>query len=133
VLASLKQLAVASLSHLQTRLSLLEIELQEEKSRLATIAVSMVLAFLFIMLGLVIGSFGVVAYFWDTEFRMQAVWGLTGAFLVGAIICGTVFRSKLKARSSLFQTSLAELRKDQAVLEDEHTAAELEHTHEQRA
>lgn len=114
---SLRQLTISLLAHLRTRLTLLKLEFEREKVRLSVMLISVGLALLFCLLTVVMSAFGVIAYFWDTDYRLQAVWSLAALFLVGTIVCTFVFRAKLKTRSALFEGSLAELHKDQEALE----------------
>lgn len=117
MLNSLRELAVSLVSHLRTRIALVKLEVEREKSRLAVMAAAIVLALLFCVLTLVIASFGIIAYYWDTNYRMYAVWSITVFFLLATIISLMVLRAKLKTRSALFESSLAELHKDQDLLE----------------
>jgi len=117
VLDSLRQLAVSAVAHLRTRIALFMLELEREKLRLGVLVASVAVGLLFCVLAVVMGSFGIVAYYWDTAYRMQAVWLLAALFFAVAIGCAIVFRIKLRTRSVLFESSLAELHKDQQVLE----------------
>jgi uncharacterized membrane protein YqjE len=114
---SLRQLAVSSLGYLRSRVELLGLELAHEKMRLTALLVSAVLAILFTTLTLVFGAFGVIAYYWDSVYRVQAVYWVTAFFLFAAAVCWMVLRAKLKTKSTLFESSLAELHKDQEALE----------------
>jgi uncharacterized membrane protein YqjE len=124
MLASARQLAINLLAHLRTRVTLLKLEIEREKVRLGVLIVSVALGLMFGVLAVVMGSFGIVAYYWDTDYRMQVVWLLTAFFLAVSIGCWMVFRAKLKTRSALFESSLDELHKDQEALEqlDEYRA-----------
>jgi uncharacterized membrane protein YqjE len=117
VLDSLRQVAVSLLANVRTRITLLKLEIEREKVRIGVLLASIALGVLFCLLTVVMGSFGIVAYYWDTDYRMHVVWLLTAFFLAVAITCWLVFRTKLKTRSALFETSLAELHKDQDALE----------------
>ncbi len=114
---SLRQLAVNLLAHLRTRVTLLKLEIEKEKVRIGVLVVSVALGLLFCLLAVVMASFGIIAYYWDTDYRMQVVWLLTAFFVIVALACWSVFRVKLKTRSALFESSLAELHKDQEALE----------------
>ncbi|HYM48542.1 MAG TPA: phage holin family protein [Burkholderiaceae bacterium] len=114
---SLRQLAISSLSYLRSRVELVALELAHEKSRLTALLVTAVMALLFTALTLVFGAFGVVAYYWDSVYRVQAIYWVTAFFTLAAAICWLVLRAKLRTKSMMFDSSLTELRKDQEALE----------------
>jgi len=109
---SVKNLAASLASHLHTRLELFAIEFAEEKVRLTSLLLSATLALLFIFMSLVLLVLFVLAFYWDTPYRLDAVGSLAALFLVGAGISGGMVFLKLKSKSRLFEASLAELRKD---------------------
>jgi uncharacterized membrane protein YqjE len=117
VLDTLRQLAISLIAHTRTRLTLLKLEIEREKSRLGVLLASIALGVVFCLLAVMMAAFGIIAYYWDSEYRMAVVWALTAFFLAVAIGCWLVFRSRLHMRSALFESSLAELHKDQQALE----------------
>lgn len=109
---SLRQLGASLVAHLYTRLELLKWEYVKERGRLATLLISSLLALFFAFLAIVVAAFGVIAMYWDTPYRMNAIGYLLLAFVLAAVAATTVLVLKLRAGSELFESSLAELKKD---------------------
>ena len=115
LLHSLRNLLAHLLAVARTRGELLQVELEEEKLRVAAIAVFAVAAAVFLVLAVVVLTFFLILLFWDSN-RIMATglialaYGLIGAaFALGA-------RSRAREKSKLFAASLAELGKDSARL-----------------
>jgi uncharacterized membrane protein YqjE len=108
---SLRRFAATLIALVENRLALLATELEEERLRLVRLLLWGCLAAAFLLLGLVMLTFFVVALFWDTH--RVLVSGLL-AVLYLAIGIGAAFaaRACARARSRLFSASLAELAKD---------------------
>jgi uncharacterized membrane protein YqjE len=101
---------------LRTRIELLGAEIAEQKHRLFSLAVLLLTAALFLLLAMVVGSFLIVAFFWDTDYRYWAIGLLTSAYaLIGV---GLIWRvcHRLKTEPTPFSASLEELHRDLVVL-----------------
>jgi uncharacterized membrane protein YqjE len=98
-------------------LELLGTELEFEKRRIFDGLVLAAVALLFLGLGLVLLCGTVVLLFWEGDRLMAAGW-MTFSFLsLGLIFLGQA-RQRLKAPQGIFQKSVDELKRDQALTQD---------------
>lgn len=116
VFGSLRNLAASLVSHLHTRLELFATEFAEEKLRLTSLLLNVLLALCFFFAAIIFAALFVIAAAWDTPYRLHAVGGLTLLFLAGAGIFWGIVRAKLQSRPRLFEASLAEIYKDRQQL-----------------
>ncbi len=111
LLHSLRNLLAHLLAVARTRGELLQVELAEEKQRVAGIAVLAGAAAVFLALAVVVLTFFLILLFWDSN-RLMA----TGLIALAYGLIGTVFallaRNRAREKSKLFAASLAELDKD---------------------
>ena len=115
LLRSLRNLLANLLAVARTRGELLQVELEEEKQRVAGIAIFAVAAAVFLSLAVVVLTFFVMLLFWDTN-RVMAAGLITLAYAVIGFVCAMVAHSRSRVKSRLFSASLAELGKDGARL-----------------
>jgi uncharacterized membrane protein YqjE len=113
---SLRNLARTSLAIVQTRIEIFASEIDEERARLARIAVLAAIAALCVALVVVLAVFFLVVLFWDTN-RLLAIGALAGVFAVGGIAACLGLRAAISQRPKFLSATLAELRKDRAKLE----------------
>ncbi|WP_068636228.1 phage holin family protein [Thauera butanivorans] len=111
----LRGIADAALQTLQTRLELLALEAQEEKLRLARLAINIVLCGLLLGFGLVFLMVFLTVLFWE-EHRLLALGLSTAICLGGALFTATNVARDFKQGSRLFAASLAELARDRDAL-----------------
>ena len=111
-LTHIRQLGVSMLDHVAMRVELLSIEVQEEKARLTTLAMSAALVSALLIVSLVMLAILILAIYWDTPSRVTAAAWLAGTF--GALTAGGIFYvvSQLSRKTTLFANSAAELRRD---------------------
>lgn len=112
---SLKGLATSLIAIVHTRIDLLALDLEEERERLLSVLVMMLVALFCLGMGVLLLTILVAAAFWDSH-RFLALGGLTGIFLAGGAAAFGVARYKLKTKPKLFAASLAELSKDRQQL-----------------
>jgi len=115
LLQSLRNFAATLVALLRTRLDLLATELEEERLRLARALLWGCVALVFLVLGVVMLTFFVVALFWDTH-RVLVSGLLALIYLAIGVAAALVARSRAQARSKLFSASLAELTRDREQL-----------------
>lgn len=115
----------------RTRLSLLSVELMEEKSRIWLMLVLTALALLFASMALLMLSLLVIVAFWDDN-RLLAIGALLVFYLAAAGASLLVLRHKAKLGSPLFSHTLRELSKDTAELGDAFEADEMDFDVEKR-
>jgi uncharacterized membrane protein YqjE len=113
---SLRNLARTFLAVVQTRIEIFASEIDEERARLARIAVLAAVAALCVALAVVLLVFLLVVLFWDTN-RLLAIGVLAGVFAVGGIVACLGLRAAISQRPKFLSATLAELRKDRTKLE----------------
>lgn len=108
---SLRGLLATLLATARTRLELLQVELEEEKLRLAGIGVLAIAAVFFLVLAVLVFTFFVILLFWDTHRVMVS--GLVAlAYLILGLCCAAAARARANTKSTLFAASLAQLDAD---------------------
>ena len=114
--ASLRRLLATVLEVAHVRLDLLGTEVELEKRRLFDGMLWAAFALLVLGLGLVLLTGFVVLLFWD-GYRLAAVGGLALGLLVLSLVLMREARQRLRNPSSMFNASLAELKRDQNILQ----------------
>jgi uncharacterized membrane protein YqjE len=110
-----RRLGASLLALGRIRLELLAIEVQEEKDRIASLLLWSVLTALAAGFGAVFVALFVTVALWDTH-RLAAL-GVSAAVFIAIAVVGAVRLRRLTGGgSTLFQSSIAELRKDGAAL-----------------
>ena len=112
---SLRGLLATLVGTARTRLELLQVELEEEKLRLAGIGVMAVAAVFFIAMAIVVFTFFVILLFWDTH-RVLATGLVALVYLAAGLCCAATARARARSKSTLFAASLAQLDADRARL-----------------
>lgn len=109
--SSLKTLSVSLIDIVRIRLEILSLDVAEERERLTTLLVSVLVALFCLGVGVVLLTILIVVLLWDSH-RLAALGSLTGVFLAIGGGLGWFAMNMLKAKPKLFETSLAELSKD---------------------
>lgn len=109
---SLRNLLATLVGTVRTRLELLQVELEEEKLRLAGIAVFAIAAAFFLALAVLVFTFFVILLFWDTPHRVLAAGLIALAYAIVGVTCAVVARARAQSKSALFAASLAQLDAD---------------------
>src|SRR6266404_9524538 len=113
---SLRSLARTFVALVQTRIEIFASEIDEERTRLARIAVLAAIAALCIALAVILLVFFLVVLFWDTD-RLLAIGALAAIFAIGGIAACLGLRAAISKRPKFLSATLAELRKDGTRLE----------------
>jgi uncharacterized membrane protein YqjE len=111
LLDSLKRLAASLLAISYTRLELLSTELEENRERLVSTLVLLLIALFCLGVGVVLITILLVVAFWD-GYRLQALGGIGVVFLAAGGAAWGFAAYKMKSSPRLFASSLAELSKD---------------------
>ena len=111
LLRSLRTLLATLLNTVRTRGELLQTELEEEKLRVAGIAIFAVAAAFFLALAVLVLTFFLILLFWDTH-RVMASGLIALAYVLIGLCCALAARQRARVKSKLFAASLAELGKD---------------------
>jgi uncharacterized membrane protein YqjE len=117
VLHSLRTLLATLLATVRTRGELLQVELAEERLRVAGIFAFAAAAAIFLALAAVLLSVFLILLFWDTH-RVLVAGLLTLAYAVIGLVCVMVARGRARAKSRLFAASLAALEDDERQLHE---------------
>ncbi|MGO9446715.1 MAG: phage holin family protein [Thiobacillaceae bacterium] len=112
---SLKGLVAGLVAIAHTRLDLLATDLEEERERLTSVLVLMLVGLFCIGLGTLLLTLLLVVAFWDSH-RLLVLAGLTAIFLAGGGTAWAIALHKVKTKPRLFAASLAELAKDRQQL-----------------
>jgi uncharacterized membrane protein YqjE len=115
LLRSLSHLLATGIGIAQTRIELLSTELQEEVHRVAEIMLWAAVALLAAGVALFLFALAIIFVFWDTH-RVAASVGVTGTFVLIAVVAGLVLRAKVRSKPPLLDATRAELAKDRAAL-----------------
>ena len=107
------------LNLLYTRLTLLSVELQEEKLRIFRLFLLAALAAGALAFALLFFALFVVVLLGES-YRLLALGGVTLFFTALGLIAGMQAMAILREGSHLFEASLVELKRDQAALEEGH-------------
>lgn len=103
------------LQTVQTRLELLALELQEEKLRLGSLVLNVLLSALLLAFGIVFLLIFLTVLFWD-EHRLVAL-GISTVVCIGAaLFTASNAAREIKRGSRLFASSLAEIARDREAL-----------------
>ena len=116
LLESLRGLAKTFVSLVQTRIEIFASEIDEERARLAKIALLAVIAAFCLGLAVVLFVLLVAVIFWDTN-RLLAIGVLAGFFAVCSLAAVLALRAAIARRPKFLAATLAELRKDARELE----------------
>jgi uncharacterized membrane protein YqjE len=118
LIASVKHIATTLLAITRTRLELLSTDLEEGWVRLISLLAMAFVALFCLCFSVVLLAIFIIVLLWDAH-RLLILGSLTGIFIIiGIVLCVLAIRA-LKAMPRLFETSIAELAKDQAQLEVE--------------
>ena len=118
LLDSTRTLLDTALGLLQTRIELLATEIEEEKARLLSMAVFGAATFVLLSLGLVFLAITVTVLLWDNN-RLLVLGLLSATFLCGGGITLFLALRDGRPRERLFNSSVAEFKKDRAALRGE--------------
>ena len=114
----LRALLANVLELVQVRFELLVIEAREETMRVLNMVLFGVVAVYLFSLSLVFLSLLVVAHWWDTPYRMWAVFGVAMFFAVLGGVALLLAYGRFKRGSYLFSASREEIERDQERLRD---------------
>jgi uncharacterized membrane protein YqjE len=118
LIASVKHIATTLLAITRTRLELLSMDLEEGWVRLISFLAMAFVALFCLCFSVVLLAIFIIMLLWDTH-RLLIFGTLTGIFfIIGIVLCVLAIRA-LKTMPRLFETSIAELAKDQEQLEVE--------------
>lgn len=115
---SLRNLASTLVEAVRTRLALLATEIEEERVRLSRLWVLLMVASVFLTLGMFTLTLFIAVLFWDTQ-RLLVIGLLAALYLAIGGGVAIAARNMAQGRPKLFSASLDELAKDRDQLKSE--------------
>jgi len=115
VIASLRGLVATAVEIADTRLQLLANDLEEQRLRALQILLLGAVALFCGAVGVLLISAWIVVALWD-QYRLITIGVLAVAYFAGCGIAYLRLKSRIRARPPMFNSSLAELRRDKELL-----------------
>jgi uncharacterized membrane protein YqjE len=114
---SLPKAAPALLRHLAAYAELAALDVSRAQREVGSILIAAAIAAVSGVFCLMLACLALVAYYWDTPYRVVVIAGLAGAFLLLAIIM-FVYASRLRgARTPLFADMRREWQQDKVIVD----------------
>jgi uncharacterized membrane protein YqjE len=114
---SLPKAAPALLRHLAAYAELAALDIARAQKELSSMFVTTAIAAVCLLFCLLLGCLAVIAYFWDTVYRVAAIGWLAGGFLLIAVIM-LFYRARLvRARTPFLSDLQREWHEDRVILE----------------
>jgi len=114
---SLPKAAPALMRHIGAYIELAGLDLARTHREITAQVVASAVMAICILFAVCLTCLGIVAYFWDTPYRLAAIAWMAGGFLVVAV-AAAVYRSRAaRARSPLLSDVRREWQEDRVILE----------------
>jgi uncharacterized membrane protein YqjE len=114
---SLPKAAPALLRHIAAYAELAALDLARAQREIGSIFIAAAVAAICLMFCLFLGCLAVIAYYWDTAYRVAAIGWLAGAFLLLGVIL-LIYSSRLsRARTPFLGDLRREWQEDRVILE----------------
>jgi uncharacterized membrane protein YqjE len=114
---SLPKAAPALMRHIGAYIELVGLDLARAHREITAQVVASAIAAICVLFAVFMACLGVVAYTWDTAYRVAAIAWMGGGFLVIAIVA-LIYRSSLsRGREPLFTDVRREWQEDRVILE----------------
>ena len=114
---SLPKAAPALMRHIGAYVELVGLDLARAHREITAQVIASAIAAVCVLFALFLTCLGVVAYTWDTSYRVVAIAWMGGGFLVVAIVALIYGFSLARSRSSLFTDVRREWQEDRVLLE----------------
>jgi uncharacterized membrane protein YqjE len=114
---SLPKAAPALMRHIGAYVELVGLDLARAQREIAAQVIASAIAAVCALFAVFMTCLGVVAYTWDTSYRVAAIAWMGGGFLVVAIVALIYGSSLARSRSSLFTDVRQEWQQDRVILE----------------
>lgn len=103
---------------LAERLELAALEWRELRRRSLLLIVGGLLLTVLVLLTLFAGSLAVMVHFWDSGYRLHAVWGVAGFWLLTSLVLAIVLVQTARRAPAAFALSREELARDWALAKE---------------
>jgi uncharacterized membrane protein YqjE len=114
---SLPKAAPALMRHIGAYVELVGLDLARAQREITAQVIASAIAAVCVLFAVFMTCLGVVAYTWDTSYRVAAIAWMGGGFLVVAIVALIYGFSLARSRSSLFTDVRHEWQQDRVLLE----------------
>jgi uncharacterized membrane protein YqjE len=114
---SLPKAAPALLRHLAAYAGLAALDIARARQEIAAIIVVAAIAAVCLLFCLSLGCLALIAYYWDTAYRVAAIGCLAGGFLILAVILLLYRASLSRARAPFLSDLKREWNEDRVLLE----------------
>jgi len=114
---SLPKAAPALMRHIGAYLELAELDLARTQRELIAQLVAIALVAICVLFAVILACLGVVAYTWNTPYRVAAIAWMCGGFLALAIAAAIYLSRLFRARSPLLGDVRREWQEDRVILE----------------
>ena len=114
---SLPKAAPALMRHIGAYVELVGLDLARAYREITAQVIASAIAAVCVLFAMFLTCLGVVAYTWDTSYRVAAIAWMGGGFLVVAIVALIYGFSLARSRSSLFTDVRREWQEDRVLLE----------------
>jgi uncharacterized membrane protein YqjE len=114
---SLPKAGPALLRHIGAYIDLAGLDLARTHREITAQVVASAILAICVLFAVFLSCLGVIAYFWDTPYRLAAIAWMAGAFAIAAI-AAAIYRSRVaRARSPLLSDVRREWQEDRVILE----------------
>jgi uncharacterized membrane protein YqjE len=122
---SLPKAAPALMRHIGAYIDLAGLDLARTQREITAQVVAVAIVAICVLFAVFLTCLGIIAYFWDTPYRLAAIAWMAGAFLIVAIAAAIYRARAARARSPLLSDVRREWQEDRVILEkilssDEH-------------
>jgi uncharacterized membrane protein YqjE len=114
---SLPKAAPALMRHIGAYIELAGLDLARTHREIMAQVVASAIVAICVLFAVFLTCLGIIAYFWDTPYRMAAIAWMAGAFLVAAIAAAVYRARAARARSPLLSDVRREWQEDRVILE----------------
>jgi uncharacterized membrane protein YqjE len=118
LLWKLPKAAPALLRHLVAYVDLAGLELDKAQREISSEFLTTAIVAVCGLFAVFLGCLAVVAYTWDTPYRLTAIAWMAGAFLAGAIAAAIYRYNVVRSRSDFLASVRREWHQDRVILED---------------
>jgi uncharacterized membrane protein YqjE len=113
----LPKAAPALMRHIGAYIDLLGLDLARTHREITAQVVALAIVAICVLFAVFLICLGIIAYFWDTPYRLAAIAWMAGAFLVAAIGAAIYRARAARARSPLLSDVRREWLEDRVILE----------------
>lgn len=103
--------------HIGAYIDLAGLDLARSQREITAQVVALAIVAICVLFAIFLICLGIIAYFWDTPYRLAAIATLAGVFVLAAIIAAVYRARAARARSPLLSDVRREWQEDRVILE----------------